>query len=264
MIDNVIGHMNVHIDCHLISCDASLSVSSGEPTLEADVCQGASRMRRNFGDAAAHHSAQNTQHHHTHIPTSTTGAPEKKNAPAAAWRRAETALCVPVSKMPVWQAAQATGSVLAGQPSRPERTEEGRAEPAGGRAALNFFTVAHPHMHIHKLTQALKYSNGRPTAGSWGHQNPNSSRGNGPSQKMFEAVFLLLRTLVFSKNTENMCFFRKKVQLPRSSFFHFSEVAFSTSEKLCPSPFPSSTPSLLSRLPFISRNVLPKNQTTQR
>ena len=52
--------------------------------------------------------------------------------------------------------------------------------------------------------------------------------------------------------------FSKKSPTSQSSFFHFSEVAFSTSEKLCPAPFPSSTLSLLSRLPFLSRNVLPK------
>ena len=63
VIDTVMGHVNVHIDCHLMNCDASLCVSSGEPALGADVCQGASRMRRNYGDAAAHHNAQNTQQH---------------------------------------------------------------------------------------------------------------------------------------------------------------------------------------------------------
>ena len=42
---------------------SSLYVSSGEPTLAADVCQSASRMRRNCGDAVAHHSTHNTKHH---------------------------------------------------------------------------------------------------------------------------------------------------------------------------------------------------------
>ena len=41
-------------------------------------------------------------------------------------------------------------------------------------------------------------------------------------------------------------FFEKKVHLLRSSFFHFSEVAVSTSEKLCPARCASSTPSLFS------------------
>ena len=63
MIDTVMGHVNVHKDCHLTSCHASLYVSSGEPTLAADVCQSASRTRRNSGDAVARHITRNTQHH---------------------------------------------------------------------------------------------------------------------------------------------------------------------------------------------------------
>ena len=157
MIDTVLGHVNVHIDCHLRSCHASLYVPGGEPTLEADVCQGASRMLRNYGDAAAHTArrTRSTTHAHTNINnlhTSRATHHKTNHAPAAAWRRAETAFCVPVSKMPVWQAAQATGSVLVGQPSRRRaglRTEEGRAEPAGGRAALNYVTV-HPSIRTYK------------------------------------------------------------------------------------------------------------------
>ena len=115
VIDTVMGYVNVHIDYHLISCYASLYRASGEATLAVDVCQSASRTRRNYGGAAAHHN--------THIPASTTSTPTQqhitktKHAPAAAWRRAEMPLCVPVSKMPVWQAAQATGSVLPAQDS---------------------------------------------------------------------------------------------------------------------------------------------------
>ena len=115
MIDTVTGHVNVHMDCHLTSCYASKFVSSGEPTLGTDVCQGASRMRRNYGDAAAHSSAQNTQHHtrtyqHQQLAHKQSNAPQNQSRT----RRVETTFCVPVSKMPVWQAAQATGSVLAG------------------------------------------------------------------------------------------------------------------------------------------------------
>ena len=43
VIDTVMGHVNVHIDCHLITCDASLCVSTCEQTLAADVCQSALR-----------------------------------------------------------------------------------------------------------------------------------------------------------------------------------------------------------------------------
>ena len=50
MIGNVMGHVNVHIDFHLISCYAALYRASGEPTLVIDVCQSASRMRRNYGE----------------------------------------------------------------------------------------------------------------------------------------------------------------------------------------------------------------------
>ena len=46
VIDTVKGHEN------LISC----YVSSGEPTLAGDVCQKSSRMRRNDGNAVAHHA----------------------------------------------------------------------------------------------------------------------------------------------------------------------------------------------------------------
>ena len=63
VIDTIMGHVNVHIDCDLISCYASLYRAGGEPTFAADVFQSASRKRRNYGDVAAHHSTQNTQHH---------------------------------------------------------------------------------------------------------------------------------------------------------------------------------------------------------
>ena len=63
VIGNVVGHVSVHTECHLISCYAALYRASGEPTLVIDVCQSASRIRRNYGDAAAHHSTHNTQDH---------------------------------------------------------------------------------------------------------------------------------------------------------------------------------------------------------
>ena len=67
VIGNFMGHANVHTDCHLTSCYASLYLASGEPTLAFDVCQSAARMRRIYGDAAAHHSTHNTQDHtHTY------------------------------------------------------------------------------------------------------------------------------------------------------------------------------------------------------
>ena len=56
------GHESVDIHRNLTSYYASLYVSSGEPILVTDVCQSASRMRRNYGDAVAHHSTHNTQH----------------------------------------------------------------------------------------------------------------------------------------------------------------------------------------------------------
>ena len=82
--------------------------------------------------------------------------------------------------------------------------------------------------------------------------------------KKIRSCFSASQNFFLSRKTLIKHVFPQKVQLFRSSFSHISEVAFSTSEKLCLAPFPSSTPSLLSRLPFLSRNVLPQNQTTQR
>ena len=48
VIDTVMQVVNVDIDFHLTSYYASLYVSSGEPTLAADVCQSTSRMRRHI------------------------------------------------------------------------------------------------------------------------------------------------------------------------------------------------------------------------
>ena len=62
---------SVHTDCRLKNCYASPYRASGEPTpLVIDVCQSAARMRRNYGDAAAHHSTHitgKTTHIHTNI-----------------------------------------------------------------------------------------------------------------------------------------------------------------------------------------------------
>ena len=74
-----------------------------------------------------------------YIPTPTTGTPAQqhttktKPAPAAAWRRASTALCMAASKMPVWQAAQATGSVLPAQDSLRRARLRGPRNRAGGQ-----------------------------------------------------------------------------------------------------------------------------------
>ena len=132
VIDTVMGHVNVHIDHHLTSCNASLYRASGEPTLVVDVCQSASRMRRNYGDAVAHHSTTKTKHE-----------------PAAAWSRAETALCVPKSKMPVWQAAQATVSVLPPQDSLRRAGLKGprnaRPNERSGGQHLTVLTLRYAH-----------------------------------------------------------------------------------------------------------------------
>ena len=80
VITNVMGHANVHTDCHLISCYASLYRASGEPTLVIDVCQSAASMRRNYFDAAAHHSTHNTQDH-THAYQHQQQAHQQSNTP---------------------------------------------------------------------------------------------------------------------------------------------------------------------------------------
>ena len=124
VIGSLVIHVNVHIDCHLISCCASLYVSSGERTLSADIRQSAPIMRRNCDDAAARDSARNAWRHarayrrqETCTPTPQ-HTPKTKHAPAAARRRAATVLrAAPVPSMPSRQAAEATGSVLAAQPS---------------------------------------------------------------------------------------------------------------------------------------------------
>ena len=52
-------------------------------------------MRRNCGDAAAHHSTHNTQDHtHTYQHQQQATHHKAKHAPAGAWRRAATTLCV--------------------------------------------------------------------------------------------------------------------------------------------------------------------------
>ena len=66
VIDTVMRGVSVDKDRNLLSCYTSLYVSSGEPTLAADVCQSASRTRRNCGDAVAHHRAHNTMHQPQH------------------------------------------------------------------------------------------------------------------------------------------------------------------------------------------------------
>ena len=134
-------------------------------------------MRRNYGDAAALHSTHNTQDHtHIYTPTLATCTPTEqhttktKHAPAAAWRRAATALCVPVSKMPLWQAAQAMGSVLPAHESLRRAGLRGprKARPnwrGGQRLTVSLQPCdthiqknSHSHIHKHELTQTLKCS----------------------------------------------------------------------------------------------------------
>ena len=82
---------------HRLSCYASLYRASWGSVYTRGCSRGASRMRRNYGDAAAHHSTHNTQDHtHTYIPTSHTEqcTTKTKHEQGAAWRRAATALCV--------------------------------------------------------------------------------------------------------------------------------------------------------------------------
>ena len=80
VIDTVMGHVNVHIDCHLIICYASLCSSQGQFIRVAARSRGSSRMRRNHGNAAAHHSTHNTQHH-THTCQHQQQAHQQRNTP---------------------------------------------------------------------------------------------------------------------------------------------------------------------------------------
>ena len=166
VIDFVMGHVN---STWTVSCYAPLCVSSGEPTLAAHVGQGASRMRLNYGDAAAHHSTHNTQDH-THMQTNINNRHTNKathhkttHAPAAAWRRAATAFCVaPLSRMPDRQAAQATGSVLPAQDT-PRRAvlrgpRKARANWRAGVAARNYITVTLQYACTNKKSLTHAYT----------------------------------------------------------------------------------------------------------
>ena len=92
VIDTVMGHVNVHMDFHLISCYASLYRASSGLVYTRGGSRGASRMRRNYGDAAAHHSTCDTQQHrrtyqHQQQAHRRSNTPQKAtHAPAAAWR----------------------------------------------------------------------------------------------------------------------------------------------------------------------------------
>ena len=82
VIHTVLRDVGVDMNRNLISYYASLYVSSGEPTLATDVCQSASRMHRNYGDAVAHHSTHSTQHHtrtyqHQQLAHKQSNAPQK-------------------------------------------------------------------------------------------------------------------------------------------------------------------------------------------
>ena len=166
------GHVSAHIDSHLTSCYASLYRASGEPTLVIDVCQSAARMRRNYGDAAAHHSMQHAGPH-TYMPTSATGTPTRarhhkyNHAPGGVVRaRVE-------NDSLAGSAGHGCRAARAGQPKtyRPERTGEGEPEPEGGRAALDCGynlsirtckkKATHTHIylneHNHKNVQTLAH-----------------------------------------------------------------------------------------------------------
>ena len=138
------GQANVHVD-------SSDELSRVAVPSQLRVSLHAWRLPRRFKTASESCRRCSTPQHatrrttHTYMPTLATSTPTRathhknNHAPAAAWRRAATALCVPVSKMTVWQAAQATGSVLPAQDSR-RRTGlrgPGKASPnrrAGGQA----------------------------------------------------------------------------------------------------------------------------------
>ena len=67
IIETVIKHVNVHIEGHLISCYASLYRASLGSVYTRGGFRGASKMRRNNGDAAAHLSTTHrTTHTHTY------------------------------------------------------------------------------------------------------------------------------------------------------------------------------------------------------
>ena len=100
---------------------------------------------------------------------------------------------------------------------------------------------------------------GGPIAGSWGHRNPTFSHGT-VRPKNFRSCFFCFSD--FSKKDGKHVFFRK-VQLLRSTSFHFSKVALPTSKKLCLALSLPPLPSLLSRLSFLSRDVLPGNHTAR-
>ena len=134
-------------------------------------------MRRNHGDAVAHHSTQNTQHHTRTYQNQQFAHQHQQHTPinkTCTSRSIEEGGDGDVRGARV-QHARSTGCrshrFRVGGTAQPEtclleRTEEREAEPAGGRAALNYTTVtlqygytknSHSHMHIHK--QALKCSN---------------------------------------------------------------------------------------------------------
>ena len=135
-----------HTDCHLISCYAALYRASGEPTMVTDVCQSASRMRRNYGDAAARHSTHNTQDHartyqhqrqaHQHSNASqnnTRTSRSMEGGDGVVRARVEDANLAGSSG----HGFRAGGTALP-ETCRPERTEEGRANRrAGGQQCVN-------------------------------------------------------------------------------------------------------------------------------
>ena len=144
-------------------------MSSGEPIL-ASALQECVEIMATLQHTTARRT-HSTTHAHTNMNdrhTNTASDTQKKCAPAVAWRGGDGVVRARVEDASL---AGCTGhGFRAGgteklETCRPGRTEEGRAEPAGGRAALNFFTVtlqcahtknSHSHMHLHKQNTSTK------------------------------------------------------------------------------------------------------------
>ena len=127
-------------------------------------------MRRNHGDAAAHHSTQNTQHHVKDRHTNTATDHKKQNTHQRSMEEGGDGVVRARVEDGSLAGSRGHGFRAGGtaQPEtwRPERTDEGSAVPnrrAGGQH-LTILTLQYAHtknsqshMHLQKLTQALKY-----------------------------------------------------------------------------------------------------------
>ena len=150
------GHVNVHTDCHLISCYTSLCPSRLRVSLHRVAASEA--PQECVGIVATlqppQHATRRTTHTHANISnmhtnrathhknkTCTSRSMEEGFDGRCAWR--------PCPECQIDMPPQATGSVLPAQPQpktcQPEKTEErGRA---GGRAALDCVTVTFRYAH---------------------------------------------------------------------------------------------------------------------